>query len=96
MIAVELFLGFPCTSEFLTIFQELPASLVKVFVGQDASYLQKIETPAGSFLGKRIGKEVDVEGLKNLEANIYSLLIRLTPEFPVKETSLVLFPIPCG
>jgi hypothetical protein len=95
MIAVELFLGFPCTSEYLSIFQELPASLVKVFVSQDASYLQKLETEGGSFLGKRIGKEVDVEGLKNLEANIYSLLNRLTPDFPIKDTSLVLFPVPC-
>ena len=95
MITVELFLGFPCNSEYLAIFQELPASLVKVFVGEDASYLQKIEMENGSFLGKRIGKEVDVEGLKNLEANIYSLLNRLTPDFPVKETSLVLFPVPC-
>lgn len=95
MISVELFLGFPCTHEYLAIFRELPDSLAKVFVGEDTSYLQKIETPGGLFLGKRIGREVDVEGLKNLEANVYSLLTRLTPDFPVKETSLVLFPIPC-
>lgn len=95
MIAVELFLGYPCNEEFLAIFHQLPVSLVKVFVGQDASYLQKIESQQGFFLGKRIGKEVDIEGLKNLEANIYSLLNRLTPGFPIKQTSLVLFPISC-
>lgn len=90
---IELFLGFPCTSEYLVIFKQLPDSLVKVFVGEDASYLQKIEREGAFFLGKRIGKEVDVEGLKNLEANIYSLLNRLTPDYPIKKTSLVLFPI---
>lgn len=95
MISLELFLGFPCTPEYLAIFKNLPDSLVKVFVGQDDSYLQKIEREGESFLGKRIGKEVDVEGLKNLESNIYSILNRLTPDFPIKETSLVLFPIPC-
>lgn len=95
MIAVELFLGFPCDKEYLSLYQNLPASLVKVFVNGDSTYLQKIDTEAGSFLGKRIGKQTDVEGLKNLEENIYSLLKRLTPDHPVKETSLMIFPIPC-
>ena len=97
MISVELFLGFPCNPEYLSMYQEIPEAFAKVFVGENelGTNLQKITTETGVFLGKKIGKEADVERLKNLEENIYSILKRLTPDFPVKETSLMLFPVPC-
>lgn len=81
MIDPEMFLGWP-----------VPCTLLYQMKELKQEYLVLLERDGQVYMGKKIGKAVDREALQNLEANIYSLLHKLHPEYPFKNTSLVLFP----
>lgn len=94
MIELDLFLGFPVDRNFQERLQEIKPELLSLFIGPDPAYLQELSSEEGYFLGKKIGKEIDLENLRLAEENIYSLLKRLLPDYPVKDVSLILFPVP--
>lgn len=94
MIEVELFLGYPVDEGFRDLLKAIDPAFYSQFIGNNPDYLQEMKVSHGFFLGKKIGQEVDIERLKLAEENIYSLLKRLLPEYPLKDTPLVLFPIP--
>lgn len=83
MIDLYMFLGFPLDanlSAYLKSLKGFPLDLVE------------IQGPDGLFIGKKVGPTIDRETLHNVEANIYSLLQKLAPTIPFKNSSLVLFP----
>lgn len=83
MIELQLFLGFPIES---TLANRLNAS---TFMDLN---LICIKGPKGEYVGKKIGSSIDLEALHNAEANVYSLLRKLLPDFPFNASDLVLFP----
>lgn len=82
-MTLGLFLGFPLQNSIEKCISHL---------GRDEHSLILVKKQGGVFLGKKLGNSIDCEGLHNAEANIYSLLNKLIPDFPFQETSLVLFP----
>lgn len=62
------------------------------FLSPDSDYLTEVKGPNGTFIGKKLNQSIDQEQLHNAEASIYSLLIKLEPNFPFKTIPLVLFP----
>ena len=98
MINLQLFLGFPLHPSVQQELHLVKPELLRLYVCNDPTYLQKIEATGGSFLGKVLGSEIDLEALRLAESNIYSLLLRLLPNYPFQNTALLLFPIenpPC-
>lgn len=83
MIELQLFLGFPIES-----------SLANRLNGSSFSDLNLmcIKGPKGEYIGKKVGSSIDRESLHNAEANVYSLLRKLLPDFPFNVSALVLFP----
>lgn len=86
MIELRLFLGFPIGSELAS------------YLSASNPYLWEnlilIKHQEEEYIGKLIGSSIDREGLHNAEANVYSLLSKLVPNFSFYETSLILFPYP--
>jgi hypothetical protein len=93
MFDLKLFLGFPVSGNFQQQLKKSPSSLFTLLIGNNPAYLEEWEGNEGHFIGKRIGKEIDLDTLRLAEANIYSLLERLVPNYPIKETPLILFSI---
>lgn len=93
MIDLQLFLGFPVDYECKLHLDNLKPDLKAYFLRQNSEYLEKHILMDVLYLGKKIGKDIDLEKLKELEVHVYSILKRLLPEYPFHEKSLVLFPI---
>ena len=86
---VKLFLGYPLTEPLKN---ELDKSrLVDMFVNDEGLYLQRIMHEELFFLGKELGPSTDLAKLQLLQTNIYSLLAKILPEYPFKDTPLLLF-----
>ena len=94
MIEMQLFLGFPVDRAFAAALKQLDKSILEIFVGiKPTDYLQDIEFQNMRYLGKIVGEIGDSAQLNLLKENIYSLLIKLVPQYPSHEVELVLFPI---
>lgn len=90
MTELQLFLGLPVDASLLA---RLKSSKDYVrYLSSESDYLTEVSGEHGSFIGKKLAQSVDQESLQNIQANIYSLLNKLDPEFPFKTIPLVLFP----
>lgn len=87
MIDLQIFLGLPADLSLIAHVKSL-----KEYPNIFPDYLMIEEKGDHFFIGKKIGKLNDREALHNIEANIYSLLAKLDPDYPFKKTPLVLFP----
>jgi len=83
----ELFLGFPLTETLKSEFSKVDARLFDMYP------LKQIDHEGVSFLGKDVGPSSDITKIKLLEANIYSILAKILPDYPFKNESLSLFAI---
>jgi hypothetical protein len=92
MLGVELFLGFPVDPTFTKELSQIDPQLVALFIQNDDNYLKEIVYHDVRYLGKFAGKISDTSDLKLLEANIYSLLKKMIPDYPYENVPLVLFP----
>ena len=93
MLDLELFVGFPIQDSLQERLKKIPPNVFSLLVGDNPDYLKEWVGAEGHFIGKKVGKEIDLETLKLVEANIYSLLTRLMPDYPLKDTPLILFSI---
>ena len=90
MTELQLFLGMPVDDNMIV---RLKASKdYKRYLSPDSDYLTEVNGEHGCFIGKKIAQSIDQESLQNIQANIYSLLSKLAPDFPFKTIPLVLFP----
>lgn len=88
-----LFLGYPLTDSLQREFIKVDERLLEMFLSGVAPYLQRIDYHEAVFIGKEIGQAADFNKIKLLEANIYSMLAKIVPGYPFKETSLFLLPL---
>lgn len=88
----QLFLGFLVEEPFHSALESINPELKEVFISEDKNYLQSINLNGSRYLGKFIGEKCDLQSLHDIEKNIYSLLTKLVPDFPVEGTPLRLFP----
>lgn len=90
MTELQLFLGIPVDAH-------LAARLKSTkeytrLISSDPDCLIELNGAQGCFIGKKIDQFVDNERLRNAEANIYSLLNKLDPNYSFKSIPLILFP----
>lgn len=96
MFSVELFLGFPLDSSFISALGKLDPREVGVFIRDGDQYLQEVTYREQRYLGKYVGEMSSIESLELIESNVFSLLKKLIPDYPYKEVSLSLFPVPAS
>lgn len=94
ILDMELFLGLSVSPELAQALDQVNPHLRQLFIQDDPSYLQSVETAEGSWLGKRLGSFFDYSQIELMEANIFSLLKRLNEELPVNKEQLQLITIP--
>lgn len=87
----ELFFGFPLDPIYIKKLEKINPYLYSQFIGDSEEYLKEVNAEGLRYLGKNLGKITSIAKLELIEANIYSLLERLVPDYPYNETSLYLF-----
>lgn len=91
MLKSELFLGFPVKEDFSHLLKELKKEQLALFIGEsDNAYLEQIEIAGRKFIGKKVGEEAHLESLIGVESHIYSILNKIFPDYPSKNTPLIL------
>ncbi|NGX43693.1 MAG: hypothetical protein K940chlam7_01993 [Chlamydiae bacterium] len=93
MFEVQLFLGFPVDALFEKEIEKINPNVVAQFIQKEGDYLRDITHDGMRFLGKNVGKIIVLPQLEMLEANIYSILKKIVPDFPYQEVPLYLFAI---
>lgn len=93
MFNVYLFLGFAVDQLYVDKLAQVNPHLLETFIQKDGEYLSEVQHNEIRFLGKHVGKIVALPQLELLEANIYSLLKKMVPDFPYEEAPLYLFSI---
>lgn len=88
----QLFLGFLVDSRFQKELDLLDQDFKNVFIREGSNYLQQVSHGGNIYLGKYLGERSDLQTLHSVEKNIYSLIAKLTPNYPCQEQSLRLFP----
>jgi len=89
----QLFLGFPVDENLSKMLDSLDEGIKSLFFQDNEQYLQSVAHKDLLYIGKFVGVKSDMQTLHSLEENIYSILRRVAPNFPYKETPLRLFPI---
>jgi len=92
MLEVRLFFGFPIGAAFASALQNLNPEITALFIREEDAYLQEVYYRERRYIGKYIGHKTELANLELLEANIYSILKKLVPDFPYKDEPLILFP----
>lgn len=95
MLDYHLFFGFPLNSVYQDTLNKIPSNLRSLFIQNHSDYLQQVEYNGSVYLGKNLGPYIEYNTLDMAEANIYSLLRRLIPDYPY-EDSLFLLAIPAS
>lgn len=93
MYSAQLFLGFPVDKTFAMALQKANPAILAIFIQDNENYLREITWQDTRYFGKYVGKAADLNTLDMLEANIYSLLKKLVPEYPCLQVPLTLFPV---
>lgn len=89
----QLFLGFPLSSEFASKLEKTNPYAVSLFIQEKGDYLHEVNFKNGKYLGKFVNNLADFSELELLEANIFSILKKLVPNYPYEQNPLVLFTI---
>lgn len=92
-ITAQLFLGIPVDALLAEKLAIIPPQILQLYICEGDNYLQKIEDHGISYLGKHIENCVELSSLQLLEANVYSLLKKIVPDYPYHATPLVILAI---
>jgi hypothetical protein len=85
-----LFFGFPVDERYGAALANVDPKIYHLFVDNNANstYLQLINYRDQQYLGKHLGALIECGTLELLQANIYSLLRKLVPEYSYEEVPL--------
>lgn len=89
----ELFLGFLLDPSFQKEFSNLDPSLKSLFIQKNDDYLTEFSFKEKQFLGRFIGKSIDLSHFELSSTNIYSLLKKIVPNYPYDQSELWLIPV---
>ncbi len=93
MTKAHIFLGFPLDDACAAALEGLDPAFKKLYIQDDAAYLQEIVHNEQRYLGKIVMQTESLDALELLQDNIYSLLKKLVPDYPFRDEPLQLFPI---
>lgn len=86
-----LFIGYPLSENYQLELDQIPSVVKEIFISENSSdYLQKVTREEVTYLGKKVDSPFDLTQLDSTEANIFSLLKKLVPDYPYDEQSLYL------
>lgn len=89
MLDVSLFLGFPVDPSYIA---QVNSQILELFLrSRNDEYLHEVFHEGIRYFGKFAGQVSNVADLGLLQKNIYSLLKKLSPDYPYEQTPLVLF-----
>ena len=94
MFNYQLFIGFPKDILFTKELQKTNTYRRDQFINSKGEFLIEIHHNGTDYLGKKLGKLEKFSEISLKEANIYSILKLLVPDYPYDEVPLMLFPIP--
>lgn len=88
----SIFIGLTINGEIRKALEAVPSEKLALYVGKeegvDTLYLEEIESFGHSFLGKRVGNRINLGSIFSFEANIYSILQVIVPDFPFHQHPL--------
>ncbi len=90
MFKTSLFLGLPVTSTLEIALKQANPGLFALFTKGGPDYLEFYEQSSQRFLGKNLGEVTDLSRIELVGVNIYSLVLRLAPNYPCQTTPLTL------
>lgn len=93
MFESRLFLGFPIQEEFQKKLQEIDPEILQIFICPQSDYLEQAAFKETVYLGRYVNDVTNLQSLDQLEANVYSLLKKIIPDYPFEKTPLLLFPL---
>ena len=88
--SIQLYLGYPVSSIFLAEMHSSNSEMLRQFT-HGGEYLQEVHYQDDTYLAKPVDPNPTLATLELLEMNIYSLLQKLSPRYPVHETPMILF-----
>ena len=82
---IFLFLAFPLTSSYEEALATIPFAFREEMI---RTHLQMIEKEEGCYLAKLLGPSTDVETVNLAAVHLYSVLKKLTPDYPCEQHPL--------
>lgn len=89
-LAALLFLGFPIDDLLAQKLNSVAPIILQSFISEGDHYLKEIMDQGTRYLGKYVPSCIEVSELDHVEANIYSLLKKIEPNYPFHQQPLVL------
>lgn len=93
MYSVKLFFGVPISGEIAAKLSLVNPDLLSLFVQNEDHYLREAVIQNQRYMGKSIENAVDLASLELLQANIFSLLKKILPDYPIEKHPLILLPL---
>jgi hypothetical protein len=93
MFDPQLFLGFQLDAAFSDSLKAVEPGRRGLFIQESPSYLQEASYQGSPWLGKFAGEISSLEDLFLLEKNVFTLLMKLVPDYPFENVHLALVPI---
>lgn len=90
LIDHQLFLGLPLDNSFQNQLGKVSHHVRSLLIQNHPDYLNIVEYQGITYLGKHLGSLVNFSNLELVETHIYSLLRRLTVDYPYEQIPLVL------
>lgn len=89
----HLFFGIEVDKLFKESLKKVDPNIKSFFIQKNSTYLQEYMHEGVLYLGKFIDASTTLQNLDLLEANIYSLLEKIVPNYPYEKAQLVLLPV---
>lgn len=80
MDQIDLFCGVSLNPQLKKQIQSLPQYALNQLMSVDSGYLQKVDFPNGTYLGKWIGSSCAYEEIEDIQENIHSIIKRFLNE----------------
>lgn len=93
IVPSRLFFGFLVEDSFARQLALVADDLKNFIVQNEDPYLHKISHEGKVYLGKYVESELNLAALQLVETNIFSLLKKLIPDYPYRDSELFLIPI---
>ena len=94
MYSHTLFFGFPVDPLFEKELSKVNPHMLDQFIQRGGDHLEERVHLEMRYLGKDLGRLADLQTLEQLEANIFSILKKIVPDYEYGEIPLTLFPTP--
>jgi hypothetical protein len=90
ILDLQLFFGFQVDVSFEDALNKANSHTVKLFINNNSQYLHEVFHEGKRYIGKFVGQASDPQALELLQANIFSIAKKLTPDYDFSTNLAVL------